>query len=168
MSHRLVSLTLDHPGVNSSRYLGRRRRKNTYHLSEGSEAEQEEDDDDDVQHRLKRRKASATMFEEWPLGDAILKRVTVGEQSTFQLQFDWNPAVHNELPVKTRQATNQSVAWSSEEEDFLVDLKSQKESKLSWKAIHAEFKAAFPQSPRTLGTLQVRYCTKLKEKEPKR
>lgn len=73
---------LDHSGVNSPRHLGRRRRKDTYHPSEGSEAEREEEEDEDVRHlQPKRRKvmtSPAAMFEEWPLEDAVLKRATVG------------------------------------------------------------------------------------------
>ncbi|EXL40048.1 hypothetical protein FOCG_17331 [Fusarium oxysporum f. sp. radicis-lycopersici 26381] len=30
-------------------------------------------------------------FEEWPLGGAILKRITEGSKTTFQLQFEWDP-----------------------------------------------------------------------------
>ncbi|KAI0526159.1 hypothetical protein F5B22DRAFT_145947 [Xylaria bambusicola] len=31
-----------------------------------------------------------TVFEEWPLGNAVLKRVTVGGMTTFQVQFTWD------------------------------------------------------------------------------
>ncbi|KAF4951693.1 hypothetical protein FGADI_7287 [Fusarium gaditjirri] len=30
-------------------------------------------------------------FEEWPLGGAVLKRITEGTKTTFQLQFEWDP-----------------------------------------------------------------------------
>ncbi|PCD20339.1 hypothetical protein AU210_016206 [Fusarium oxysporum f. sp. radicis-cucumerinum] len=30
-------------------------------------------------------------FEEWPLGGAVLKRITEGSKTTFQLQFEWDP-----------------------------------------------------------------------------
>ncbi|KAI3339716.1 hypothetical protein F4824DRAFT_35622 [Ustulina deusta] len=30
------------------------------------------------------------VFEEWPLGNAVLKRVTVGGTTTFQVQFTWD------------------------------------------------------------------------------
>ncbi|KAF5565959.1 hypothetical protein FPHYL_4000 [Fusarium phyllophilum] len=31
-------------------------------------------------------------FEEWPLSGAVLKRITEGSKTTFQLQFEWDPA----------------------------------------------------------------------------
>ncbi|EXA31368.1 hypothetical protein FOVG_17340 [Fusarium oxysporum f. sp. pisi HDV247] len=31
-------------------------------------------------------------FEEWPLRGAVLKRITEGSKTTFQLQFEWDPA----------------------------------------------------------------------------
>ncbi|KAF5696805.1 hypothetical protein FGLOB1_13237 [Fusarium globosum] len=31
-------------------------------------------------------------FEEWPLGGAVLKRITEGSKTTFQLQFEWDAA----------------------------------------------------------------------------
>ncbi|RYP13401.1 hypothetical protein DL767_010759 [Monosporascus sp. MG133] len=40
-------------------------------------------------------KAPVAKFEEWPLGNAVLKRVTVDGVATFQLEFGWNaPANH--------------------------------------------------------------------------
>lgn len=86
--------------VYSLRHWDRSRQEDTYHPSEDSEAEQdeEEDEDVDVRHQTKRRKvmpSSAALFEEWPLKDAIFKRVTVGGHSTFQLQFTWDSAVRN-------------------------------------------------------------------------
>lgn len=86
--------------VYSLQHLDRSRQEDTYHPSEDSEAEQdeEEDEDVDVRHQTKRRKvmpSSAALFEEWPLKDAVLKRVTVGGHSTFQLQFTWDSAVRN-------------------------------------------------------------------------
>ena len=40
-------------------------------------------------------KAHAAKFEEWPLGNAVFKRVALDGITTFQLQFTWDPC-----PVK--------------------------------------------------------------------
>jgi hypothetical protein len=38
-----------------------------------------------------------TVFEEWPLQDAVLKRVTEGGRTTFQLQFTWGSCASHGL-----------------------------------------------------------------------
>ncbi|RYO79487.1 hypothetical protein DL766_009348 [Monosporascus sp. MC13-8B] len=75
-------------------------------------------------------------FEEWPLENACLKRVTENGVTTFQLQFSWD---------------------SSEEDNLLIELKRRE---LSWQETYEQFTEKFP--GRSKGTLQVRYCTKLK------
>lgn len=116
-------------------------------------------------------------FEEWPLQNAVLKRATVNGLATFQLQFTWDSCANHrrehrtsrypryKSPVNRRSSTKQGaptrVAFTPEEDDLLIKLKNQE---LSWKQIHMQFTDAFPQRQRSVGGLQVRYCTKLKER----
>ncbi|KAK3940945.1 hypothetical protein QBC46DRAFT_458630 [Diplogelasinospora grovesii] len=95
-------------------------------------------------------------FEEWPLDDVVLKRVTANGLAAFQLQF-------YQSPVKRRTTTKRGASirarFTPEEDDLLVKLKNQG---LPWQGIHKKFTDAFPQRERRVGSLQVRYCTKLK------
>ncbi|KAB5513491.1 hypothetical protein GE09DRAFT_629412 [Coniochaeta sp. 2T2.1] len=114
-------------------------------------------------------------FEEWPLEDVVLKRVTANGMATFQLQFAWDSCANHtrkdpttgrlqyQSPVKRRPSTKRGVStrarFTPEEDDLLVELKNQG---LPWQDIHKRFTDAFPQRERRVGSLQVRYCTKLK------
>ena len=113
--------------------------------------------------------APTAKFEEWPLERAVLKRITINGSATFQLEFNWEPCGNNH--VKARGSSNKNplprarpgakrrVAakdYSPEEDSLLIALKAQG---LSWKDIHAQYKERFP--GRTMGSLQVRYSTKL-------
>ncbi|KAI9147393.1 hypothetical protein HJFPF1_12413 [Paramyrothecium foliicola] len=111
-------------------------------------------------------------FEEWPLGQAVLKRITIDGSVTFQLQFTWEPCDKNQrnapggshknpLP-RTKSVAKQSVStksYSAEEDSLLIALKDQG---LSWNDIQVEHGKQFPE--RAKGSLQVRYCTKLKRR----
>ncbi len=124
----------------------------------------------------------AARFQEWPLGNAVLKRVVINGQATFQLQFTWDPCtndkhkastvkgVQSNILVKscrstrrktaTRRKTGSRSSWTHEEEEFLIELKKEG---LTWNNIHKRHKEAFPE--RSVGTLQVHYCTKLKGRQ---
>ncbi|KAI9148642.1 hypothetical protein HJFPF1_10683 [Paramyrothecium foliicola] len=159
---------------------------NSFHgLSRLNETETDEDDDSINQQpseSSRRRKATAQLFlegplgrkrsqpaetshdgalrlqtakfEEWPLGQAALKRITIDGSVTFQLQFTWEPCDKNQgsPSVSTKN-------YSPEEDSLLIALKDQG---LSWKDIHVEHGKQFPK--RAKGSLQVRYCTKLKHR----
>ncbi|KAK3935037.1 hypothetical protein QBC46DRAFT_59056 [Diplogelasinospora grovesii] len=111
-------------------------------------------------------------FEEWQLQNVSLKRVTENGMTTFQLQFSWDSCEHAtgsprfKSPVKRRNSTKRSrttkAAFTPDEDDLLIKLKE--EDKLRWQEIHKQFPEAFPHRERSVGTLQVRYCTKLKQK----
>ncbi|RYP04081.1 hypothetical protein DL764_004675 [Monosporascus ibericus] len=98
-------------------------------------------------------------FEEWPLENAYLKRVTENLVTTFQLQFSWDSCTKNGHETRNRRDPPKSrgVAFTEEEDDLLIKLKRQE---LSWQETYEQFTENFP--GRSKGTLQVRYCTKLK------
>ncbi|CAG9955995.1 unnamed protein product [Clonostachys rosea f. rosea IK726] len=113
-------------------------------------------------------------YEEWPLQGATLKRLAMNGKMTFQLQFGWEPCVGGHAPgshsddkfqsqvAKRSHRTQRSPAshsFTCEEDDLIVKLKE--EQQLRWPEIHEQFSDKFPQR-RSQGSLQVRYCTKLK------
>jgi hypothetical protein len=113
--------------------------------------------------------APTAKFEEWPLERAVLKRITINGSVTFQLEFNWEPCGNNHVKARgssnkkplprARPGAKRRVAakdYSPEEDSFLIALKAQG---LSWKNIHAQYGERFP--GRTMGSLQVRYSTKL-------
>ncbi|KAK7211927.1 hypothetical protein V2G26_019105 [Clonostachys chloroleuca] len=121
----------------------------------------------------------AARYEEWPLQGAMLKRLFVDGKVTFQLQFGWEPCVgghspgsHSDNRSQTQEAegshrTQRSPAsndYTREEEDLIVKLKE--EEQLRWPEIHKQFSDKFPQR-RSQGSLQVRYCTRLKMRSGK-
>ncbi|KAJ9161134.1 hypothetical protein NKR19_g2534 [Coniochaeta hoffmannii] len=117
--------------------------------------------------------AVSARFEEWPLENVSLKRVTENGVTTFQLQFSWDSCEHatesprSESPVKKRNlakrgATARAVI-TPDEDDLLIRLKEV--DKLRWQEIHKKFTEAFPGRKRSVATLQVRYCTKLKQRD---
>ncbi|KAL3587706.1 hypothetical protein FPOAC2_13604 [Fusarium poae] len=78
-------------------------------------------------------------FEEWPLQDMILKRITEGDKSTFQLQFEWGtgtcqpcsrrpitpPKKGNKRSLKTSLSgtTSSKSMWTSEEDETVYRMK---------------------------------------------
>ncbi|EXA30877.1 hypothetical protein FOVG_17800 [Fusarium oxysporum f. sp. pisi HDV247] len=107
-------------------------------------------------------------FEEWPLSNVFLKRITEGDMTTFQLQFDWTPdpsQPHAERsishskegrgPHKASLSGTRSSGgkWTLEEEN---KVRTMRQDGCSW----AEIQRALPH--RSQGTIQVRYSTKLK------
>lgn len=113
------------------------------------------------------------VFDEWPLQDALLKRVIIDGVAVVQLQFEWPLcATHAESSgmrrkfsatrsrIERRQTSGVPSRRSrfTPQEDTL--LRRLKETSNSWREIHRQFSAQFP--GRTTGALQVHYCTKLK------
>jgi hypothetical protein len=107
-------------------------------------------------------------FEEWPLQDVILKRITEGGRTTFQLQFEWGigscqpcsrrpipPKKGNKRPRETflSGTTSSKSRWTSDEDETVYRMK---QDHCSW----AEIQRALPH--RSQGPIQVRYSTKLK------
>jgi hypothetical protein len=65
-----------------------RRQRSATHLSSSRELSLERDTETD--------RAPAATFEEWPLGDTVLKRVTMdGSPPTFMVQFPWDQCAEN-------------------------------------------------------------------------
>ncbi|EEU33810.1 uncharacterized protein NECHADRAFT_89122 [Fusarium vanettenii 77-13-4] len=118
--------------------------------------------------------ASAVLarFQEWPLENVSMKRVTENGKTTFQFQFDWplctnHPTVAGMMPdstrsVATRETTKRApvgrAKYSDDEDSFLIQLKE--EEQLGWAEIRRRFAQRFPE--RGGLSLQVHYCTKLK------
>ncbi|KAI0530405.1 hypothetical protein GGR58DRAFT_232648 [Xylaria digitata] len=120
--------------------------------------------------------AALAKFEEWPLENVLLKRVMVSGVATFQLQFTWDlcqkhgdggedcstenqrPTSRSKRGALAKQGRAGKGTSAPGEDEFLIELKE--ELGLPWKEIHKRFTASFP--GRSLGALQVRYCTKLK------
>jgi hypothetical protein len=116
-------------------------------------------------------------FEEWPLGQAVLKRITIDGAVTFQLEFKWEPCTNERSGMRTvshrvapprpkaRSATTKGKRGSArsnftpEEDNLIITLKDRG---LSWRDIHTQHKSKFPE--RAVGCLQVRYSTKLKSR----
>ncbi|EGY23848.1 uncharacterized protein VDAG_05286 [Verticillium dahliae VdLs.17] len=120
---------------------------------------------------------SIARFEEWPLQDVALKRVTVNGVATFQLQFSWDrradhrrdhriaetrdPSCSARKRHKKKHASSSGRPFTKDEDRCLMRLKEEDE-RLSWTKIHELFTKSDP--GRTKGSLQVHYCTKLKGK----
>ncbi|RTE69012.1 hypothetical protein BHE90_016609 [Fusarium euwallaceae] len=118
--------------------------------------------------------ASAVLarFQEWPLENVSMKRVTENGKTTFQFQFDWplctnHPDAAGMIPDSTRSvATSKTTKraparranHSDDEDNFLIQLKE--EEQLGWAEIRRRFAQRFPE--RGVSSLQVHYCTKLK------
>ncbi|KAK1634180.1 hypothetical protein BDP81DRAFT_66640 [Colletotrichum phormii] len=112
-------------------------------------------------------------YDEWPLKNAVLKRITDGIVTTFQLQWE-QPSTERQQThcypsvsrpsgssLKGRKSARRSAKsrcpFSEQENELLIQLKGQG---LSWREIHNSFSSSFP--GRSLGTLQVHFSTKLK------
>ncbi|SPO03180.1 uncharacterized protein DNG_05862 [Cephalotrichum gorgonifer] len=109
-------------------------------------------------------------YQQWPLQDVLLKRVMDDGRTVFQLQFTWDscPQHHRNAHgtehaetsghgTKTRSRRGKGSMFTAEEDELLVRLKG---GQLAWDEIHERFSRKFP--GRSRGSLQVRYCTKLK------
>ena len=133
--------------------------------------------------------APVAKFEEWPLGNAVLKRVTVdGAPATFVVQFTWDPCTEHGAghrrtenrgtvsSAKRRRPARQKSKGSTKDEDkptstsrraryTPVDnakIRQLKDQGLSWIAIAKYFPG------RSAGAIEVRYHTKLKTADPSR
>lgn len=114
---------------------------------------------------------SVARFEEWPLQDVALKRVTVNGVATFQLQFSWDrradhrrdhritetrdPWCSARKRHKKKHASSSGRPFTKDEDHCLMRLKEEDE-RLSWTKIHELFTKSYP--GRTKGSLQVHYC----------
>ncbi|KAH6986798.1 hypothetical protein EDB80DRAFT_511541, partial [Ilyonectria destructans] len=117
-------------------------------------------------------RAVLASFEEWPLENASLKRITENGKTTFQLQFDWTPCAkpgHASSAVRDRVDSPSTrtrgklglalrAKYTPQEDDLLIELKEGREI-LTWPQIHQRFSETYP--GRALGSLQVHYSTKL-------
>lgn len=147
--------------------------------SQGSASEKESETDE----------APVAKFEEWPLGNAILKRVTMdGAPATFVVQFTWDPCANHGMgghgtenrgtvsAAKRRRQARQRSNGSTKDEDKPTSTSKRarytpaddakicqlKEQGLSWIAIAKQFPG------RSVGAIEVRYHTKLKTADPSR
>ncbi|KAI5465104.1 hypothetical protein BGZ63DRAFT_169798 [Mariannaea sp. PMI_226] len=100
-------------------------------------------------------------FEEWPLENVVLKRVTQHGKTTFQIQFDWTLCTEHGQVGKAKRTSAPKAKYTPQEDALLIKLKRSRE-KLTWPEIHQRFNEAFPEGDRSQGCLQVRYSTKLK------
>ncbi|KAH6632478.1 hypothetical protein F5144DRAFT_488830, partial [Chaetomium tenue] len=126
-------------------------------------------------------------FDEWPLRNAVLKRVAVdGAPATFMLQFTWGPCAEhagghhgteNQAAVSSAKrhrsagqkskgstkdkdkpaSTSRRARYTPEDDAKIRQLKGQG---LSWIAIAKHFPG------RSAGAIEVRYHTKLKTADP--
>ncbi|KAG4278679.1 hypothetical protein FPRO04_13849 [Fusarium proliferatum] len=107
-------------------------------------------------------------FEEWSLKDVLLKRITEGGKTTFQLQFEWDHdscqrnAGKSISHLKNRRrlpktlhspAKSSGGRWTSEEDETV---RRMKQDGKPW----VDIQRALPH--RSVGTIQVRYSTKLR------
>lgn len=112
-------------------------------------------------------------YDEWPLKNPVLKCITDGFITTFQLQWE-QPSTEGQQThcypsvgrpsgssLKRRKSARRSAKsrgpFSEQENELLIQLKGRG---LSWREIHSSFSSSFP--GRSLGTLQVHFSTKLK------
>ncbi|CAM1509671.1 Fc.00g000060.m01.CDS01 [Cosmosporella sp. VM-42] len=117
-------------------------------------------------------------FEEWPLENASLKRITENGKTTFQLQFNWTPctkhghassAVQDRVGLpstrtrsRAKRASAPRAKYTPQEDDLLIELKEGREM-LAWPEIHQRFCEAYP--GRSVESLQVHYSTKVKRRK---
>lgn len=106
-------------------------------------------------------------FEQWPLRDVFLKRITEGGKTTFQLQFKWDTdscdahtTASTSQPKKKRlikksgsSAGSSGGRWMPKKEETV---RVMRQAGKSW----SDIQRAIPH--RSEGTIQVRYSTKLK------
>ncbi|KAL5603422.1 hypothetical protein FOVSG1_006172 [Fusarium oxysporum f. sp. vasinfectum] len=113
---------------------------------------------------VEHHRAFLDQFEEWPLQDMLLKRITEGGRTTFQLQFEWatspcqpcpnRPTTPTKKGKKRRPknplstTTSSGSRWTSEEDEMVYRMKR---DNCSW----AEIQRAIPH--RSQGSIQVRY-----------
>ena len=139
--------------------------------------------------KIETDEALVAKFEEWPLGNAVLQRVTMGgAPPTFVVQFTWDPCANhgigrhgteNRISVpsaKRHHPVKQKSRGSTKDEDKPTStssgtrytpadnakIRQLKEQGLSWIAIAEHFPG------RSVGANKVRYHTKLKTANPSR
>ncbi|PNP78604.1 hypothetical protein FNYG_07950 [Fusarium nygamai] len=112
-------------------------------------------------------------FQEWPLENVSMKRITENGKTTFQFQFEWPLCTNyshatSVIPDSTRSVSMKKTTkraparrskYSDDEDNFLIQLKE--EEQLGWAEIRRRFVQRFPE--RGGSGLQVHYCTKLKD-----
>ncbi|RBA10217.1 hypothetical protein FPRO05_06153 [Fusarium proliferatum] len=106
-------------------------------------------------------------FEQWPLRDVFLKRITEGSKTTFQLQFEWDTESCDprsdksvsqsekggEMKNLDSAAKSSGKRWTLKEDETV---RRMRQAGRSW----SDIQRALPH--RSEGTIQVRYSTKLK------
>ncbi|KAJ3499716.1 hypothetical protein NLG97_g121 [Lecanicillium saksenae] len=113
-------------------------------------------------------------FDEWILQDVVLKRTIMDGKATFHFQFDWDLcAEHGQAARKPRKQPKQQGQakpgvkntgrrrFTALEDRWLVTWKEQQG--LCWAEIHSHFCDKFEE--RSKEALQVRYCTRLKQRD---
>ncbi|KAH7110977.1 hypothetical protein B0J13DRAFT_591074 [Dactylonectria estremocensis] len=119
-------------------------------------------------------KSFLARFQEWPLENVSMKRITENGKTTFQFQFEWplctnHPHATSVIPgstrsVATKKTTKRAPAkrekYSDDEDIFLIQLKE--EEQLRWAEIRRRFAQRFPE--RGGSGLQVHYCMKLEDR----
>ncbi|XWX00796.1 hypothetical protein V2A60_008817 [Cordyceps javanica] len=113
-------------------------------------------------------------FDEWILQDVVLKRTIMDGKATFVFQFDWDLCTKHGQAAREpcKRPKQQSKAkpivknngrrrFTALEDRWLVTWKE--EQGLSWAEIHSHFCAKFEE--RSKEALQVRYCTRLKQRD---
>ncbi|KAH6881051.1 hypothetical protein B0T10DRAFT_580833 [Thelonectria olida] len=116
-------------------------------------------------------------FEEWPLENVSLKRITENGRATFQLQFDWTPCTErghansadwgcvNSPSTRTvcraKRASATRIRYTTAEDELLFKLKE--DDRLAWPEIHQWFSEMYP--GRSVESLQVHYSTKINRRE---
>jgi hypothetical protein len=130
-------------------------------------------------------------YQEWPF-QGFLKRTRIGRETTYNLEFrlpdlpdSFRPSIDLEslncrssretVPRSVRprlcashakrsrppvRKQSKRLQYTEEEDNMLIDLKRKG---LPWKKIHRAFNRAFGE--RSIESLQVRYCTKLKNRD---
>jgi len=130
-------------------------------------------------------------YQEWPF-QGFLKRTRIGRETTYNLEFrlpdlpdSFRPSIDLEsLNCRPSRETvprlmrprlcashakrsrppvrkqSKRLQYTEEEDNMLIDLKKKG---LPWKKIHRAFNRAFRE--RSIESLQVRYCTKLKNRD---
>ncbi|KAI5459497.1 hypothetical protein BGZ63DRAFT_466126 [Mariannaea sp. PMI_226] len=101
-------------------------------------------------------------FEEWPLENAVLKRVTQNGKATFQIQFDWTPCTERGQMGKAKRGSARKAKYTPQEDALLIKLKKSRE-KLTWPEIHQQFNEAFPEGDRSKESLQNKLDKRLRQ-----
>lgn len=173
-SHAAASIQRPHPGKPSLRSTAQPAKKGTCSRASGilSPASQGTSTSNETELG-----AVLARFEEWPVENASLKRITENGKATFQLQFNWTPHTKHGHAGSTgwdsadspstrtmrraKRASATRTPYTTAEDNLLLQLKERET--LAWPEIYQRFNATYP--GRSAQSLQVHYSTKLKGRE---